>query len=68
LSGWILMAERHLRSDEFAEVGGAITDQVEVKKKPAPSVVFEDFGDTSLVFGNREPLLVQVIQKQDRAK
>ena len=29
---------------------GAITDQEEVKKKPAPSVVFEDFGDNSLVF------------------
>jgi small-conductance mechanosensitive channel len=29
---------------------GAIADQEEVKKKPAPSVVFEDFGDNSLVF------------------
>jgi small-conductance mechanosensitive channel len=92
---------------------GAITDQKEVKEKPAPSVVFEDFGDNSLVFDtyfwcdvggekmlreirseirfrisqrfaangieiafpqrdvhldSREPLSVQVIQPQDKAK
>ena len=28
----------------------AVTDQEEVKETPAPAVVFEDFGDNSLVF------------------
>lgn len=28
----------------------AVEEQAEVKKKPAPNVVFEDFGDNSLVF------------------
>ena len=68
MSGRILMAERPIRIDDFAEVDGATTDQEEVKKKPAPSFVFEDFGNNSLVFNSREPLSVRVLQKQDRAK
>ena len=28
----------------------AVKEQPEVKEKPAPSVVFEDFGDNALVF------------------
>jgi small-conductance mechanosensitive channel len=181
ISGWILMAERPIRIDDFVEIDGtmgvveligtrstrvrrtdgvhmlvpnsrlleqtvinwtlidneirstvrvgvaygspvetvaqllldAVIEQEEVKEKPAPKVVFEDFGDNSLVFDtyfwcdvggerllreirsdirfriserfaangieiafpqrdvhidSREPLSVQVIQKQERAK
>ena len=118
ISGWILMAERPIRIDDFVEIDGtmgvveligtrstrvrrtdgvhmlvpnsrlleqtvinwtlidneirttvrvgvaygspvetvaqllldAVTEQEEVKEKPAPTVVFEDFGDNSLVF------------------